>query len=210
MGWSRERRDSIRHTQRSEKPPVLSTCVAALKNLLDILLSIFALGNLLECVCRDAALEALEFESVASGHEVAVVDGFDEWPELASLRLSGLVQAASHLARVSRNADDEGMAVWMRLVTRVDGLDNDNLRGDGRNKDRLALPGLRAYLQTVATGTSPLRLCHAILHDQSTTTFPSLPRLMFPAVPKFKSSYAFSVIPPSAGEVRHHKARARY
>lgn len=114
-------------SQRSEKPPVLSTRVAALKNLLDILLGIFALGHLLECVCRDAALEALEFESVASGHEVAVVDGFDEWPELASLCLPGLVQAASHLARVSRNADDEGMAVWMRLVTRVDGLDNDNL-----------------------------------------------------------------------------------
>jgi len=64
--------------ERSEEPPVLATGVPLFQRLLDVLLRVLALGNLLECVVADDALEAFELEGVTGGHEVVVVCDFDK------------------------------------------------------------------------------------------------------------------------------------
>lgn len=117
------------HTQRSEKPPVLAARVALLQHLLDSLLGLLTLADLLEGLSRDDGLETLELEGVAGGHQVVVVDDLDEGLDLAALLLAGLGHAAGDLARVPLDARNEGVAVGVRLVAGVDGLDDDDLEG---------------------------------------------------------------------------------
>jgi len=117
-----------KHTERGEKPPVLAAGVALLQNLLNDLLSILALGNLLEGLGRDSRLETLKLESVASGHQVVVVDDLDERLNLGALLLSGLGHAARDLAGVPLDTSNDGMAVWVSLVAVVDGGDDDDLK----------------------------------------------------------------------------------
>jgi hypothetical protein len=113
--------------ERGEEPSVLAAGVSLLKHLLDSLLGILALGNLLEGVVGDGTLETLELESVASGHQVVVVDDLDEGLDLVSLLLAGLGHAAGDLGGVSLNAGNQGVAERVRLVAVVNGLDDDNL-----------------------------------------------------------------------------------
>jgi hypothetical protein len=113
--------------ERGEEPSVLAAGVSLLEHLLDSLLGILALGNLLEGVVRDGALEALELQGVASGHQVVVVDDLDERLDLVSLLLAGLGHAAGDLGGVSLNAGNQGVAERVRLVAVVNGLDDDNL-----------------------------------------------------------------------------------
>lgn len=84
-------------TQRGEEPAVLAASVSVLQNLLDCLLGVLTLGDLLEGVAGDGALETLELESVAGRHEVVVVDHLDEGLDLGSLLLSALGHAAGDL-----------------------------------------------------------------------------------------------------------------
>jgi hypothetical protein len=113
--------------ERGEEPSVLSAGVSLLKDLLDSLLGVLALGNLLEGVVGDSTLKTLELESVTSGHQVVVVDDLDEGLDLVSLLLAGLGHAAGDLGGVSLNAGNQGVAERVRLVAVVNGLDDDNL-----------------------------------------------------------------------------------
>lgn len=116
-----------RLTQRGEEPSVLAAGVALLQDLLDGLLGILALADLLEGVGADAALEALELESVAGGHEVVIVNNLDERLDLGPPVLAGLAHAAGDLLGVALDAGDDGVAEGVRLVAVVDGLDDDHL-----------------------------------------------------------------------------------
>ena len=116
-----------RHTQRSEKPPVLSARVALLQDLLDGLLRVLALADLLEGLGVEDGLEALELEGVAGGHQVVVVDHLDEGLDLGPLLLPRLGHAARDLARVPLDARNQGVAVGVCLVAAIDRLDDDNL-----------------------------------------------------------------------------------
>lgn len=116
-----------RRTQRGEEPSVLAAGVALLQHLLDVLLGILPLCNLLEGVVCDGTLETLKLQSVTGGHQVVVVDDLDEGLDLGALLLAGLGHAAGDLGRVALDTGNDGVAVRVRLVTRVDGLDDDNL-----------------------------------------------------------------------------------
>lgn len=113
--------------ERGEEPSVLAAGVSLLENLLDSLLGVLALGNLLEGVVGDGALEALKLQGVAGGHQVVVVDDLDEGLDLVSLLLAGLGHAAGDLGGVALNAGNQGVAERVRLVAVVNGLDDDNL-----------------------------------------------------------------------------------
>jgi hypothetical protein len=117
----------VQRTERGEEPSVLAAGVSLLENLLDSLLGVLALRNLLEGIVGDGTLETLELESVASGHQVVVVDDLDEGLDLVSLLLAGLGHAAGDLGGVSLNAGNQGVAERVRLVAVVNGLDDDNL-----------------------------------------------------------------------------------
>lgn len=114
-------------TQRSEEPPVLAARVALLQGLLDGLLGILTLGHLLEGVGGQGTLETLELKSVTGGHQVVVVDDLDEGLDLGALLLAGLGHAAGDLGGVALDASDQGVAVRVRLVAGVDGLDDHDL-----------------------------------------------------------------------------------
>lgn len=96
-------------TQRGEEPFVLPTGVPLLQRFLDDLLSLLPLRYLLEGIICDNAFESLKLERIASGHKVIVVDGLDEWLDLASLRDLLGAHSASHFRRISLNASDEGV-----------------------------------------------------------------------------------------------------
>lgn len=76
--WPAMVRTGSHHTERSEEPLVLAALVTLLEGLLDVLLGVLSLRNLLEGVVGDGTLQALELKSVASGHDVVVVDDLDE------------------------------------------------------------------------------------------------------------------------------------
>lgn len=120
--WTRRQR-----TQRGEEPSVLAAGVALLQHLLDSLLRILPLGNLLEGLARDGALETFQLEGVARRHQVVVVDHLDEGLDLGSLLLAALGHAARDLGGVALDAGDDSVAERMRLVAIVDGLDDDDL-----------------------------------------------------------------------------------
>jgi hypothetical protein len=70
------------------------------------------LRNLLEGVVGDGTLQALELKSVASGHDVVVVDDLDERLDLW----------------VTLNAGDKGVREGVGLGALVNGLDDDDLK----------------------------------------------------------------------------------
>lgn len=133
-----------------KKPPILATSVPLLEQLLDLLLGILALRDLLERVIGDHTLESFELERVASGHQVIVVDQFDEWLDLAALLLTSLGHSSRDLARVSLNAGDQCMREGMGLGAAVQGLDDHDLQSDTPllvAKDEARLPlRLRTFL----------------------------------------------------------------
>lgn len=113
--------------QRGEEPPVLAARVTLLQGLLDSLLGVLTLGDLLEGVGGQSTLEALELQGVTGGHQVVVVDDLDEGLDLGSLLLSCLGHATGDLAGVALDTGDQGVAVGVRLVASVDGLDDHDL-----------------------------------------------------------------------------------
>lgn len=119
------------HTQRSEEPPVLAAGVSVLQSLLDGLLGLLTLGDLLESVLGDNALETFQLESVASRHQVVVVDNLDERLDAAALLHRLLAHAAGDLGGVTLNAGDDGVGEGVRLGASVVGLDNDDLFCEG-------------------------------------------------------------------------------
>lgn len=114
-------------TQRSEEPPVLPAGVSLLEHLLNRLLGVLPLRDLLERVGRDDALEALELERVARGHEVVVVYDLDEGLDLVALFLAVLRHAARDLGGVSLDAGNDGVAELVGLLAVVDGLKDHDL-----------------------------------------------------------------------------------
>lgn len=58
---------------------------------------------------------------------MVVVDDLDERLDLGALLLAGLGHPAGNLGRVALDAGDEGVAVGVRLVASVDGLDDHDL-----------------------------------------------------------------------------------
>lgn len=129
QGWSRlfDRIIGAR-TQRSEEPAVLAGGVAVLQGLLDGLLGVLALGNLLEGVVGDNALEALELESVTGGHQVVVVDDLDEGLDAAAAVDELLTHAAGDLQGVALDTGDDGVGEGVRLGAGVVGLNNNDLK----------------------------------------------------------------------------------
>lgn len=119
---------SVVLTEWSEEPAVLAGGVTLLKGLLDGLLGVLTLGNLLEGLGRDNTLKTLKLESVACWHQVVVVDHLDEWLDLGALGLAGLGHAAGDLGWVTLNTSDHGVWVWVRLVSGILWLNNDNLQ----------------------------------------------------------------------------------
>lgn len=115
-------------TQWGEEPSVLSRRVSLLQCLLDSLLRILPLGNLLECLRSDNTLQSFQLECVTCGHQVVVVDHLDEWLDLGSLVLAGFRHAAGDLRRVTLDTSNQGVRVWVRLVSNVLGLDDYDLR----------------------------------------------------------------------------------
>lgn len=130
-------------TQGGEEPAVLAAGVALLQSLLDRLLGVLALGDLLEGVGGDGALEALELQGVAGGHQVVVVDDLDEGLDLGALLLAGLGHAAGDLGGVALDAGDDGVAEGVGLVAVVDGLDDDDL--ERRGVSMRGRKGLRGF-----------------------------------------------------------------
>lgn len=131
-----------RRTQRGEEPSVLAARVALLQDLLHVLLGIFPLADLLEGIGGQGALETLKLECVTGGHQVVVVDGLDERLDLGALLLAGLGHPAGDLGGVSLNAGDQGVTIRVGLVTRVDRLNDDNLKVKKRSRVRTGLPFL--------------------------------------------------------------------
>lgn len=114
--------------QRGKEPSVLSTSIAVFQHLLHGLLGFLALRNLLEGIIIDGLLEALEFESITSGHKMVIVYDLDKGLDLIALLLPLLTHTACDPLRVPLNANYKGVTKRMSLVAGVDGLNNDDLR----------------------------------------------------------------------------------
>lgn len=114
-------------TQRGEEPPVLAALVPLVEGLLDSLLCVLPLADLLESVRGHGVLEALELESVTSGHKVVVVDDLDEGLDLRALGLAGLGHALGDVGRVALDAGDNGVGEGVSLGAVVDGHEEDDL-----------------------------------------------------------------------------------
>lgn len=114
-------------TQRSEEPAVLAASVSLLESLLDSLLGILTLGNFLESVVADNALESFELECVTGGHEVVVVDDLDERLDAAALLDLLGAHATGYLGGVALDTGDESIGEGVGLGAGVLRLDNDDL-----------------------------------------------------------------------------------
>ena len=101
-------------TQRCKEPPILPTQIPLLQRLLHRLLRLFPLAHLAESIIRYHALQTLQFEGVPRGHQVVVVDDFDEGLDLAALGLAGFRHSAGDLQRGAFDAGDE--CVWERVL----------------------------------------------------------------------------------------------
>lgn len=119
-------------SQSCEKPSVLPTQVSLLQCLLHLLLSVFPLANLLECVVRDDVLQSFQFECVSCRHDVIVVDHLDEWLDLASLLHSLLSHTFCDFARLPLSSCDQCIWEWVALRARVCDLDEDDCVGQIR------------------------------------------------------------------------------
>ena len=114
-------------TQRSKEPSVLAAGVSLLESLLDGLLGILALGNFLEGVVADNALESFELECVTGGHEMVVVDDLDKRLDAAALLNLLGAHAAGDLLGVTLDTGDERVGERVSLGAGVLRLDDDNL-----------------------------------------------------------------------------------
>lgn len=123
------RRRAAEHleSQRLEEPLVLARQVSLLQCLLDLLLCVFPLADLLECVVVDDVLQTLEFQGVARRHDVVVVDLLDEWLDLGALLNSLLAHAPGHFRGVALDASNQSEGERVLLCAGVDGLDDDDL-----------------------------------------------------------------------------------
>ena len=59
---------------------------------------------------------------------MVVVDHLDEWLDLGSLGLAGFRHTAGDLRWVTLNTGDQCVRVWVRLVSKILRLDNDDLQ----------------------------------------------------------------------------------
>lgn len=144
----------VKRTQRSEEPTVLAAGVAVLKGLLDVLLGVLAGGNLLEGLGGDGTLKTLELESVASGHQVVVVDDLDERLDAAALLDGLLTHATGDLEGVALDTGDDGVREGVRLGASVVRLDNDDL---SFAKETLVSTSILAHsVRYIPHGSSPV------------------------------------------------------
>jgi hypothetical protein len=114
-------------SQRLEEPLVLAGQVSLFQGLLDLLLRIFPLADLLECVVVDDVLETLEFEGVTGRHDVVVVDLLDERLDLGALLNSLLAHAPGHFRGVALDAGHKSVGERVGLCAGVDRLDDNDL-----------------------------------------------------------------------------------
>lgn len=149
----RKARKGPQLTQRSEEPSVLAAGVSVLQSLLDGLLGVLALRDLLEGVLGDNTLEALELESVASGHQVVVVDDLDEGLDAAALLNLLLSHAAGDLQGVALDTGNESVGEGVRLGTSVVGLDDDDL--NVREKVPIVSNSVRLFERDVGNQCPP-------------------------------------------------------
>lgn len=70
---------------------------------------------------------------------MVVVDDLDEGLDLGALLLAGLRHAAGDLGRVTLDTGNDGVAVGVSLVTRVDGLDDDDLKESSQSANLILL-----------------------------------------------------------------------
>lgn len=115
-------------TQRGEEPSVLSAGITVLKGLLHSLLCFLPLWHLLERVIADNTLQSFELESVTGGHEMVVVDGLDEWLDLASLGDLLSTHSSSDSGWISLNTDDESVGERVCLWASLIWLDDHDLK----------------------------------------------------------------------------------
>ena len=169
-----------------EEPLVLSGRVALLQQLLDGLLGVLTVCGLLEGVAGHGALETLEFESVAGGEEMRVVDDLtsrqhplaplntrkflptkfhlDERLDLASPCNLLLTHPPRHFSGVAFDAGNDGVGVWSLLGTVIELLDDNDLfaglatlEADG---DLIQQNSFSSLFQTPITRFfSPFRAC---------------------------------------------------
>ncbi len=114
-------------TQRSKEPPVLPACVSILQCFLHRLLRILPLADLLECIIRHHSLQTLQLQGVTCGHQMIVIDGFDEGLDLAAFCLTCFRHAAGDLRRVAFDTRNEGVRKRMRLGASIQWLNYDDL-----------------------------------------------------------------------------------
>ena len=117
----------VQRTKRGEEPAVFSRCVSLFQCLLDGLLRVLPLRYLLECIRSNNTLQSLQLERVSCRHQVVVVDDLDERLDLAALGLAGLRHAAGDLGWVTLDTSNQGVWVWVRLVSDILGLDDHDL-----------------------------------------------------------------------------------
>lgn len=101
--------------------------VPVFQSLLDSLLSLLTLGDLLESVGIESALQALQFEGVAGRHQVVVVDDLDEGLDAAAAIDQLLAHAAGHFQGVALDPGNDGVGEGVGLGAVVVWLDNDDL-----------------------------------------------------------------------------------
>ncbi len=94
-------------TQRSKEPPILPARVSLFQRLLYRFLCILPLRNLLERIVRNHALQTLQLQSVARWHQVVVIDGLDEWLNLAAFCLAGFRHSSGDLGRITLDTGDK-------------------------------------------------------------------------------------------------------
>jgi len=92
-----------------EEPSVLSCQEPVFKDLLDGLACFFTCLRFLECILRNDAFQAFEFESVASGHEVVVIDDFDKGLYTGPFVDALAAHALGNLLGVAVDASDDGV-----------------------------------------------------------------------------------------------------
>jgi len=110
-----------------KEPPVLPSLVSLLEHLFDVLLGFLALADFLERLGGQDALEALDLESIAGGHQVVVVDELDKRLYLVAPLLPLRRHPPRYLERVPLDADHERVAERVGLIAVIYRLDDDDL-----------------------------------------------------------------------------------
>ena len=109
-------------SQRCKEPPVLASGVPFLQCLAYSLLRLLALLNLLKRVVADSPLKSFQLHGVSCGHQVVVIDDFDEGLD-AGAHLNALgAHTAGDLLRVTFDAINMSVlrfwagTIWNRIV----------------------------------------------------------------------------------------------